>query len=1163
MLWNEVKVAVASGYIREEQSTSGEHVAPGSFADIRLITLPPFALGDRLALPNDRTAEGLLERYFESAGHTLVTPPGPAASTTGVIASTDEMHAALLDSDTTGLFRCLFWSVVIGEFRSPESVNPHYIDALFLNMAYFFTAFFQKHRRYHESPTTVLDLCSCLASAVHFALVLVFPRDKDELQAEGIAESIEQNVLRWTIGMDGVNYRSRREARLRKLTKPAHEKRPESPPSAKSPSPIPGTVHTREEKLHRYNELLRSLPTEVEVAVPEAIASIAHSLNARGDVGHGGERKPLVCRNTAQKSATAEPSGNQPGDSKSRATFQEIHTRCQLTREAVRQQKERENHAAMEAKRRLQMEQTAAEEKALKNMITCDEWMLPQRMSTRTFRLDAVSPLMKLFLVATAQKSLEALDDSNSNVSAFQRYQHVPAVHLIPRRSSPSPFQRPLCPRGHETTRVALQKTVKEIISAKHKVRAIEHVREAPPTCDACSATCCSVAPSSHGAPQQSYNYCPQCNTALCKNCCVSNASRPQSAASQRSASSASTAVCSDATSLRVETDPAKLFGQAAVSFVWHSNPLDGSASTFLSRPRATGIRSSTVNRWSLLIHELLTTEEEEGSDHQRFNFYLRMANRRLAEDQMKEIVEATNLAAEDMLCTECVKVGTEKAVTMRTEIHPSSLKKIDYSSQDKGVNGSRPPSAPLVRRGQTPDGTGTPTPDQNAKGSARVELGTFMTGVPVTFGPNEANSVTEVLKRPSSAQSRMPCPSRQERPWSASMFRESQRLRRPSSAMSHHSAISEVTAGTSYGRHGLSIGQRPPSPAIRWTVPHKNDDTALARFRSATKQLLRHSLEKVKEINANEKVREAARNDDENVYRANISRHAVEHLQEIRRETAAIERRARLTQQHAMKAVTEAIEAAVAKYHHPLKKIDALKEALHQIDSHFEDLPEAVREQTILFVAEKGPELASLIRAYKLTNRDKSQWPASLDDLRCSRQREIQKFGEGATYVSHSPTKGGSKNDTQFAHRDVGEDPFEEEEVEDTLVMSMDEVDNEASWAQFVCSGPPVQDVIEQSYATLLQRVSQIDAPSSPGAKVVLPCSSDCLTQQYPSMVPPSSVPSAPVSGSSDLILRGGVMMWKSDEAVVGKKAADVRNKYLSKQLGVVDPFRLRVPLV
>ncbi|CUG92119.1 Hypothetical protein, putative [Bodo saltans] len=61
----------------------------------------------------------------------------------------------------------------------------------------------------------------------------------------------------------------------------------------------------------------------------------------------------------------------------------------------------------------------------------------------------------------------------------------------------------------------------------------------------------------------------------------------------------------------------------------------------------------------------------------------------------------------------------------------------------------------------------------------------------------------------------------------------------------------------------------------------------------------------------------------------------------------------------------------------------------------------------------------------------------------------------------------------------------------------------------------------------------------------------------------PPSCMPATHVAGSDTLVLRSGVMMWDDTQQVVGKRAGDVRMKFLDKQRVTPDDSWLQIRMV
>jgi hypothetical protein len=1171
-LWSVIRGATEDGLL---SSSRQDELERGELIDISLLAPPTISLGATPALPCNRTAEYCIDRFFESAKNQNVRLVTMSPLHANVLDGEGALHHMLLQPDALGWFSCAFWAVVLCEMHlDSPSLSSQYVGALFLNMSLFLVRLLQAFPKLSGgAPLGLLDMSTAIAGAIVHTIHLI---SNPALLPPSIAQdtfrlSVERNVVWWVLGIDGVEAAKTRGAGVVAQRVAGSSANPTIGPPSPSRSAtedvtlqraaptiaagLESTLTLQQQRLIKFEAKLDAITAQASLCSTARGRTNTRGLSAsqkRNDAASDAQ-KPLLSRSVASKRAGVGDAGS--GGNGPRATFVEIHQRVQLTREARRDVLEREAIALLEAKRQAQRAQEDADVYALAHQITGETWTGPQRHAIRSFHLNGMSPLVKFFLQAASEHSSERIfapnlaapspstlaGERDNMVSVFQRVSSSAVVQTsaafgVPERR----YRLPSCPDCKL-----------ELVRAKSITA----------TCGRCSRPAATTSSASL--------HCEHCPIGyVCRSCAI-----PGGVVAARNHQQGLRSASSTADRGHMLLEPTALFGKDLSAAEWccYTNEpqarLSRPSSAMTSGPKSHASHrrndrsfsvSGTGERWSTLIQELLGTYRAETTpDQLTFNLYLREANHNINIDNKVEVRRALEEAAYSMMDAGGAECGSQDVANSKGDaedhVHPSAPKAL-----------SRRPQSALSAPGALP-----------AEEDMHSDLGAFMTGVPTSHAPRDPLTASTLLSRPMTPL-RRPSSAFASRPNSAAVTRPVSALSRQSTSCGHRpAALGVKTTGvldsirqqqrpaSAMSRASTSVslafGQDRPSSAasISWTTVAPKECAALERFRREAKDTMAGCMQRVAAINAECRATDEASTAASKMYKANISRYAVEHLQEVQRAMKAIERSERQEARRSMSTVTAAIELAAGVFHQPLRHMDAIKDALYTIDEHFEQLPESFRMFALRYTSEMGATLVSMIRDYKMTQRDQSQWPVSLDDTRCSRAREAEKYGAGAVYVS--PARRGTQwRQVVATSRNAPVDAKEEPGVD---VPTWDDgVDAGAAEGDGAISGDSPVDIdamlrrqSDTMHSFPVEFASSVSRRSFDNSRVVVPDLN----------APPSCMPATHVAGSDTLVLRSGVMMWDDTQQVVGKRAGDVRMRFLDKQRITPDDSWLQVQMV
>jgi hypothetical protein len=1170
-LWSVIRGATEDGLL---SSSRQDELERGELIDISLLAPPTISLGATPALPCNRTAEYCIDRFFESAKNQNVRLVTVSPLHANVLDGEGALHHMLLQPDALGWFSCAFWAVVLCEMHlDSPTLSSQYVGALFLNMSLFLVRLLQAFPKLSGgAPLGLLDMSTAIAGAIVHTIHLI---SNPALLPPSIARdtfrlSVERNVVWWVLGIDGVEAAKTRGAGVFAQRVAGSSASPTNGPPSPSRSATDdvalqraaptitagpeATLTLQQQRLIKFEAKLDAITAQASLCSTARGRTNTRGLSAsqkRSDAASDAQ-KPLLSRSVASKRAGVDDAGS--GGNGPRATFVEIHQRVQLTREARRDVLEREAIALLEAKRQAQRAQEDADVYALAHQITGETWTGPQRHAMRSFHLNGMSPLVKFFLQAASEHSSERIFAPNLAapspstlagereimVSVFQRVSSSAVVQTsaafgVPERR----YRFPLCPDCKF-----------ELVRSKSITA----------TCGRCSRPAATTSSAAL--------HCEHCPIGyVCRSCAIPGG--VVAARNHQQGLRSSSSIADRGHML----EPTALFGKDLSGAEWccyTNEPQARPSSAMSSGPKSHAHQrgsgrsfsvSGTGERWSTLIQELLGTYRANTTpDQLSFNLYLREANHNINIDNKVEVRRALEEASYSMMDVGGAECGSQDVAHSKVDaedhVRPSAPKAL-----------SRRPQSALSARGALPT-------DE----VMHSDLGAFMTGVPTSHAPRDPLTASTLLSRPMTPlrrpSSAFAAASSASRPNSAAVTRPLSALSRQSASHGHKppalgvkttgvldsirqqqrpaSAMSRASTSVS-----LAFGQDRSSSAasIPWTTVAPKECAALERFRREAKDTMAGCMQRVAAINAECRATDEASTAASKMYKANISRYAVEHLQEVQRAMKAIERSERQEARRSMSTVTAAIELAAGVFHQPLRHMDAIKDALYTIDEHFEQLPESFRMFALRYTSEMGATLVSMIRDYKMTQRDQSQWPVSLDDTRCSRAREAEKYGAGAVYVS--PTRRGtqwrqvvpaSPNAPTTGEPDGDVPPWD-----DGLDAGAAEGDGAISDDSPVDLDAMLRWQSHMMHSFPVELVPAVSRRSFDNSRVVVPDLN----------APPSCMPATHVAGSDTLVLRSGVMMWDDTQQVVGKRAGDVRMRFMDKQRITPDDSWLQVRMV
>ena len=413
----------------------------------------------------------------------------------------------------------------------------------------------------------------------------------------------------------------------------------------------------------------------------------------------------------------------------------------------------------------------------------------------------------------------------------------------------------------------------------------------------------------------------------------------------------------------------------------------------------------------------------------------------------------------------------------------------------------SRPHSA--MSRIATP----SPTPSPALRPASASLLGAFLTG-DHSLGQSARQEETLVSS-----------PARAARPGSAVSGGAAQ-LRRsvstPSLLLRPQSAQSSAARQSSL----LHISTRPNEPPIAWSRLQTTEVQLLDDKRARMQAAKRHILERVKIINT----QSAAATEAQKEFTRHVVREEARNSLECFQDSKAALRKLRLREKNtvatAADEVVEAMEATTLRLH-GLDEIDCIKTALIAINKHFEVLPENVRKHATSFAGRYKPKLLYLIREYKMQYRDRSLWPASLEDPNRTRamdqqQRSSPPLSAEARVKSEAPP--------EVERFPVNQTEHDEEADED----SASTVDARATIESMLAAQSHDVDaerrLLNEKYRreAALKHERHIQELAGIEVKAI----------------------------GQGLVVAGGQVLWADSNRSVGAEAAEVRSRYITNKL-------------